>query len=127
MKKFLIAVATTLFIFGGQTQAAPVDDLNAKLDTQDIKKHGKWAHFRDKYLLDRETENERRDRKEWERRHRDDYKYKPPKYRGETRYYPPPPPPYYRNGKRYYPPSTPPSYYQDGRRYYPPPPPTRYR
>ncbi len=127
MKKFLIAVATTMFIFGGQTQAAPVDDLNANLDTQDIKSHGKWAHFRDKYILGRETENERRDRKEWERRHRDDYNYKPPKYRGEARYYPPQPPPYYRKGKRYYPPSTPPPYHRDNRRYSPPPPPTRYR
>lgn len=127
MKKFLIAVATTLFIFGGQTQAAPVDDLNVNIETQDIKSHGKWAHFRDKYILGRETENERRDRKEWERRHSDDYKYNPPKYRGETRYYPPQPPPYYRNGKRYYPPSTPPPYHRGDRRYSPPPPPTRYR
>lgn len=129
MKKFLIAVATTLIIFGGQTQAAPVDDLNANIETQDIKSHGKWAHFRDKYILGRETENERRDRKEWERRHRDDYKYNPPRHRHDDRYYPPSPPPYYRDGRRYYPPKppTPPPYHHDGGRYSPPPPPTRYR
>ena len=114
MKKFLIAAAATLIIFGGQVEAAPADNLNAEIETQDIKSHGKWAHFRDKYLLDRETENERRDRKDWERRHR---------------YAPPPPPPRYRDdGRRYYPPPPPPPprYRDDGRRYYPPPPP-RYR
>ena len=129
MKKFLIAATMTLIIFGGQAQAAPVDDLNTPdVETQDIKTHGKWANFRDKYLLGRETENERRDRKEWERKHRDDYRYDPPRYRRDDRYYPPPPPPYYRNGKRYYPPPSPPPYYRDGKRYYPPSsPPTRYR
>ena len=129
MKKFLIIAATTLFIFGGQVESAPVDDLNAKLEMQNIKSHGKWAHFRDKYLLGRETENERRDRKDWERQHRDDYKYNPPKRRRDDRYYPPKPPPYYRDGRRYYPPPspTPPPYYRDGKRYYPPSPPTRYR
>ena len=129
MKKFLITAATTLFIFGGQVEAAPVDDLNVNIETQDIKSHGKWAHFRDKYILGRETENERRDRKDWERRHRDDYKYNPPKRRYDDRYYPPSPPPYYRDGKRYYPPKppTPPPYHRDNGRYSPPPPPTRYR
>ena len=126
MKRFLMAVAASAILFGGQTEAAPVDDLNAQIETQDIKSHGKWAHFRDKYLLDRETENERRDRKDWERRHRYD---PPPRYRDDDRYYPPPP---YRDGRRYYPPSAPPPppYYRDGRRYYPPtppPPPTRRR
>ena len=131
MKKFLIAVAASLILFGGQTQAAPADDLNVDIETQDIKSHGKWAHFRDKYLLNRETENERRDRKEWERKHR----YEPPRYRDDDRrrYYPPSPPPYYRDGRRYYPPSPRQHYYNDGRRYYPPnpppppPPPTRRR
>ena len=116
MKKFLIAAAATLIIFGGQVEASPVDDLNADIELQDIKKHGKWAHFRDKYLLDRETENERRDRKDWERRHR--YDPPPPRYRDDRRYYPPPPPPRYRDdGRRYYPPPPPPG----------PPPPSRYR
>lgn len=131
MKKFLIAVAASLILFGGQTQAAPADDLNVDIETQDIKSHGKWAHFRDKYILHRETENERRDRKEWERKHR----YAPPRYRDDDRrrYYPPSPPPYYRDGRRYYPPSPRQHYYNDGRRYYPPnpppppPPPTRRR
>ena len=109
MKKFLLAVAVSAVIFGGQTEAAPVDDLNAQIETQDIKSHGKWAHFRDKYILGRETENERRDRKDWERRHR---------------YAPPPPPPYYRDGRHYYPPPPPP---RDGRHHYPPPSPPRYR
>ena len=120
MKKFLTAVVASVLIFGGQVEASTVEKLDTpKVETQDIKTHGKWAHFRDKYILNRETENERRDRKDWERRHRDDY-----------RYVPPPPPPYYRDGRRYYPPTppTPPPYYRDGRRYYPPtPPPTRYR
>ena len=131
MKKFLIAVAASLILFGGQVQAAPADDLNVDIETQDVKSHGKWAHFRDKYLLGRETENERRDRKEWERKHR----YAPHRYRDDDRYRPPTPPPYYRDGRRYYPPNPPPPppYYRDGRRYYPPnppptpPPPTRRR
>ena len=111
MKKFLIAAAATLLIFGGQVEAAPADDLNADIETQDIHT-SKWANFRDKYILNRETDNERRDRKNWERRHR----YDPP----------PPPPPYYRDGRRYYPPPSPPPpprYREDGRKYYPPPPP----
>ena len=127
MKRFLIAVAASLLIFSGQSEASSVDSFDKQLETQDIGT-GKWAHFRDKYLLGRETENERRDRKEWERRqrerdrerernrHRDDHRYVPP----------PPPPPRYRDGRRYYPPPAP--YYKDGKRYYPPnPPPTRYR
>ena len=103
MKKFLIAAAASLFIFGGQVnaEASTVESLNEPgVETQEVKKHGKWAHFRDKYLLGRETENERRDRENWERRYRDDYRRNPP---------PPPPPP--------------PRYGRDGRRYYPPPPP----
>ncbi|MBR6886970.1 MAG: hypothetical protein IKN16_00790 [Selenomonadaceae bacterium] len=125
MKKLLIAVAAGLIIFGGQAKAAPVDDLNAQIETQEV---GKWAHFRDKYILDRETENERRDRKEWERRHR--YDPPPHHYRDGHRrdYYPPPspPPPRYRDGHRGYPPPPPPRH-GDGHRGYPPPPPPRYR
>ena len=126
MKKFLIAVVASAILFGGQTQAAPVDDLNAQLETQETGT-GKWANFRDKYLLGRETENERNDRKDWERKHR----YDPPRYRDDDRYRPP----YYRedrrDGRRYYPPNPPP-HYRDGKRYYPPPmppppPPTRRR
>ena len=112
MKKFLIAVAASLILFGGQVQAAPADDLNVDIETQDVKSHGKWAYFRDKYILNRETENERRDRKEWERKHR----YDPQRYRDDDRYRPPTPPPYYRDGRRYYPPNPP-----------TPPPPTRRR
>ena len=114
MKKFLLALAASAIIFGGQAEAAPADDLNvnAQIETQDMKSSGKWAHFRDKYILGRETENERRDRKERERRHR---------------YEPPPPPPYYhRDGKHYYPPPPPPNH-RDGRPHYPPPPPPRHR
>ena len=114
MKKFLIAVAASLLLFGGQTQAAPVDDLNAQIETQETGT-SKWANFRDKYILRRETENERNDRKNWESKHRHD----PPKHRNDDRYKPPPPPPYYRDdgrhdGKRYYPPNPPP-YYRDGK------------
>lgn len=135
MKKFLIATAASLLIFCGQVEASTVDNLNTQLETQDMKK---WAHFRDKYLLGRETENERRDRKEWERRHRDDYRrdyrrhddrdYHRHRYdRDDRYYYPPPPPPTYRNGRRYYPPA-PPRYDRPSRdRYAPPQPPTRYR
>ena len=69
MKKFLAAAALSLLIFSGQTEAATIDNLNAP--TIEIQETGtsSWAHFRDKYLLGRETANERRDRHEWERRH----------------------------------------------------------
>ena len=71
MKKFFIAAALSLLIFSGQADAAPADDLNVSaIETQEM---GSWTHFRDKYILGRETENERRDRKEWERRHHHDY------------------------------------------------------
>ena len=123
MKKFLIAAAASLIIFSGQTEASTVERLDKPIERQEV---GKWAHFRDKYLLGRETENESKDRKEWERNHRYDYS----KRRDDRRYYPPspPPPPYYRNGKRYYPPPSPAPNYRDGKRYYPPsPPPPRYR
>lgn len=115
MKRFLIAAMASFLIFGVQVEASTVDNLDKpKVQTQEI---GKWAHFRDKHILGRETENERRDRKEWERRHRDEY-----------RYYPPAPPPTYRDGRRYYPPPSPPPHQRDGRRYYPPnSPPARYR
>ena len=106
MKKFLIAVATAFLIFGGQAGVEA-----AQVDTQDM---GKWSHFRDKYILNRETENEYRDRKEWERRHREDYYHRHRDrrhYREDYRY---DPPPHY----RYAPPPR--------RSYdYPPPPPPR--
>ncbi len=68
MKKFLIAAAASLLIFGGQpAEAADMGNLDMQgVETQEV---GKWAHFRNKHLLGRETENERRDRKDWERRH----------------------------------------------------------
>ena len=113
MKKFLIAAAASLLIFGGQAQAAPVEKTDNQLEIQE---QSKWAHFRDKHILNRETENERRDRKDWERRHpdrdyyrhrdrhrddyyyrdrdrhRDDYYYRDrARYRDDYRYYPPPP------------------------------------
>ena len=118
MKRLLIAAAASLIIFGGQVEASTVN-LENPVEVQEMS--GKWAHFRDKHLLGRETENERRDRKEWERRHREDRR----RHHDDYRYTPPPPPPYYRDGRRYYPP---PQSHRDGRRYYPPnPPPTRYR
>ncbi len=94
MKKFLIAAALSFVIFGGQAavEASTVENLNEPgVEIQDVKSHGKWAHFRDKYILGRETENERRDRKDWERRHRynDDHRYSPPPRHGHR---PPPPP-----------------------------------
>ena len=122
MKKFLIAVAASVILFGGQTQAAPVDNLNAQIETQET---GKWADFRDKYLLGRETDKERREREKWEKRHR----YDPPRHYRDNDRYRPPSPHNYRDGRRYYPPNPPP-YYRDGKRYYPPPtipPPTRRR
>ncbi len=128
MRKFLVAAAASLLLFGGQAQASPVEDLG-KLDVeiQDVKSHGKWAHFRDKHLLERETENERRDREDWERRHRDDYyrhrdRHRDDYYyrdrerhRDDYRYYPPPP----RRGYDYPPPPPP------GRGHNYPPPPNR--
>ena len=113
MKKFLIAAALSFVIFGGQTEAAQVEPLDNQLETQE---QGKWAHFRDKYILDRETENERRDRKDWERRPRYD---PPPRHRHEPpprHDYGPPPPPHHRY-------DPPPRYGHD----YPPPPPPRRR
>ena len=119
MKKFLVAAATGLLLFGGQfgAEASTVENLDvAKVEVQEMKSHGKWAHFRDKYILGRETENERRDRRDWERRHG---------------YYPPPPPPPYHGGRHdYYPPPPPPPHHGGRHGYYPPPPPPpppRYR
>lgn len=128
MKRFLIAAMASLLICGVQVEASTVDNLDKpKVQTQEI---GKWAHFRDKHILGRETENERRDRKEWERRHRVDYRRQRDnhRHRDEYRYYPPAPPPTYRDGRRYYPPPSPPPHQRNGSRYYPPnPPPARYR
>ena len=74
MKKFLIAAAASLLIFGGQpAEAADAGNLYVQnVETQEL---GKWAHFRDKHIRGRETENERRDRKEWESRHPDRYEW----------------------------------------------------
>lgn len=121
MRKFLIAAAASLLLFGGQAQASTVEDLNEPIEIQE---QSKWAHFRDKHILHRETENERRDRKDWERRHpdrdyyrhrdrhRDDYYYRDrARHRDDYRYYPPPP--------RHAPPPPP------GRGYNYPPPPNR--
>ena len=115
MKKFLIAAAASLLIFGGQSDASAAENLNAQIEMQNMKTHGKWAHFRDKYILGRETENEYRDRKDWERRHRDDYyrRHRERRYYDDDYYYDPPP--------RYrYPPPPPRRGYD-----YPPPPPRR--
>ena len=80
MKKFLIALAAGVLLFCGQTQAAPVDDLNAQIEVQEM---SAWPEIRDT-LLGRETDRERRERKEWERRHR----YAPPRH--HDRYHHPP-------------------------------------
>ena len=87
MKKFLIAAAASLLIFGGQpAEAADVGNLNVQsVEVQDV---SWWTHFRDKHILGRETENERRDRKEWERRHRDDHR----DWNNRRDHRPPPPP-----------------------------------
>ena len=114
MRKFLLAAAASLIIFGGSVdvEAATVESFGEQVETQEMKAHGKWAHFRDKYLLGRETENEYRDRKEWERRHRDDY-YRRHRERRRYRddyYYDPPPRYRYAPPPRYddYPPPRPP-------------------
>ena len=126
MRKFLIVVAASLLLLGGQAQASTVESLDEQIEIQE---QSKWAHFRDKHLLGRETENERRDRKDWERRHpdrdyyrhrdrhRDDYYYyrDRSRHRDDYRYYPPPP----RRGYDYPPPPPP------GRGYNYPPPPNR--
>lgn len=104
MKKFLIAAAASFLLFSGHpdAQAESLDSLDTpNVETQEV---GKWAHFRDKYIRGRETENERRDRKEWERRHRNDREAWERRQRREREewerrhrhdrdYYPPPPPP----------------------------------
>ena len=121
MRKFLIAAAASFLLLGGQTQASTVESLGEQIEFQE--QESKWAHFRDKHLLGRETENERRDREGWERRHRDDYYrhrnrhhddyyYRDrERHRDDHRYYspprrgydnPPPPPP--RGGHNYPPP-----------------------
>lgn len=70
MKKFFVAAAASLLIFGSQAEAAPIDDLNASnIQTQEV---GHWADFRDE-VLGRETDRERRERKKWERRERERY------------------------------------------------------
>ena len=110
MKKFLIATAASLLLFGGQAaEASTVDNLDVQLEqTQET---GKWSHFRDKYLRGRETENERRDRYEREGWERDSYYRQPP---------PPPPRP-----GRYGAPPPPPRYAPPPRPGYGPPPPPR--
>ncbi len=88
MKKFLIAAAASFLLFGGQpdAQAASIESLDKPdIQTQEV---GKWAHIRDKYILNRETENERRDRMEWERRH--GYRPDRRKHYYDEYYYPPP-------------------------------------
>jgi len=110
MRKFLIAAALSFLIFGGQTEAAQVEPLDNQLETQE---QGKWAHFRDKHILGRETENERRDRHEWERRHKRPY-YGDWRERDRYRHEPPP---------RHHYDYPPPRHGHD----YPPPPPTRRR
>lgn len=106
MKKFLMTLAASLLIFGGQANvdAATADMNTTNIETQDM---GKWSHFRDKYILDRDTDRDRyeRERRDRERRHRHDrdrhdndrHDYDrrrpapPPRYgNGGT---PPPPPP----------------------------------
>lgn len=87
MKKFLaIAAVASLLILGGQAEvdAATVDKVN--VPTEQTQELGKWSHFRDKYILGRETENERNDRRDWESRHnyRDDHRH--------GHHQPPPPP-----------------------------------
>ena len=122
MKKFLIAAAAGLLIFGGQPSNASAESLDAQnVEVQDLGS-GKWANFRDKYILGRETENERRDRREWERNHRYGPPPPPPPRGGRYGPPPPPPPPPPRygpppRGDRYGPPPPPPG------RYGPPPPP----
>ena len=81
MKKFLIALAAGVLLLGGQTQAAPVDDLNAQIEMQET---SAWPEIRDK-LLGRETDRERRERKEWERHHR----YAPPRHHDRYHHHPP--------------------------------------
>lgn len=124
MKKFLIAAVASVLLFGGQVgsaEASTVDNLDSQVaETQEMKS-GKWAHFRDKYLLDRETDRERRHRKEWERRHRDDWN----RYHRPPPLPPPPPPPRHGHGYGYGPPPPPPPRHGYGAP--PPPPPPRYR
>lgn len=111
MKKFLIAAAASVLLFGGQAaEASTVDNLDVKLEqTQET---GKWSHFRDKYIRGRETENERRDREERERWERDSY-------------YPPPPPPRQGHYGALPPPPPRPGYGPPPRPGYGPPPPRR--
>lgn len=103
VKKFLIAATASLLLLGGQAGAeasTPDEVLNTQVaETQDT---SKWAHFRDKYLLNRENDRKRRERerREWERQRRRDYdrhdydrrRPTPPLRRGDDRGGTPPPP-----------------------------------
>ena len=110
MKKLLLATAAaSLLFFGGQADvsAAPVDDLNiTATETQEL---GKWSHFRDKYILDRDDRDRRyRARDRYYRDHRYDPPPPPPRHRYDHRYDPPPPPPRHHRDHRYDPPPPPP-------------------
>ena len=91
MKRLLIAATAGLLIFGGQTAAEASDIDTLDLQGVQIEENGGWADFRDKVILNRETDKERRKREEWERHHRQPPPSPPP--RGGYGAPPPPPPP----------------------------------
>ncbi|MBE8952840.1 MAG: hypothetical protein SR1Q7_06820 [Quinella sp. 1Q7] len=106
MKKFLIAAAASLLLFGGQDTACAAPAVNLDTQPAQMQDMGKWARIRDD-ILGRDKHRYDRDR------YYDDYGPPPPPPR--RGYGPPPPPP--RRG--YGPPPPPPG------RYGPPPPPPR--
>ena len=71
VKKFFVAAAASLLIFGSQAEAAPIDDLN--VPAVELQEVGHWADFRDEVILGRESDRERRERKKWEQRERERY------------------------------------------------------
>ena len=117
MKKFLIAAAASLLLFGGQAdvEAATIEAVDLDLQSVETREMGHWANFRDEVILGRESDRERRKRKEWERRHRHELPPPPRPLPPPPRYgSPPPPPPRYGH---------PPTHHGQ----LPPPPPPRMR
>lgn len=91
MKKFLVALAASLLIVGGQAgaEASSIESLDTQVaDTQDM---SKWTHFRDKYILGRDSDRRHHRHRDWY--DDDDYYRRRPPRRGYGQPPPPPPPP----------------------------------
>ncbi|MBR1647543.1 MAG: hypothetical protein IJ685_12315 [Selenomonadaceae bacterium] len=129
MKKFLVAAAASLLIFGSQAnvEASTLDVANLDLQSVETQETGHWANFRDEVILGRESDRERRERKKWERREREKWERRERERWAQRHRYerPLPPPPNY-GPARPVPPPPPRAGYGPPPRHYgqlPPPPP----